>query len=130
MVAAATTTMVVRLPLSSPPSLPPSCSNMPRPSGPGWRAVAGGGGAKKWLLGLSFGKSESLKGNYTRKATDNGVGGDRAVSRREGAGREGRSERASDAQCIAPSCFTRKAGIRAKGGGRQAGRNTGRKVGP
>ena len=45
-------------------------------------------------------------------------------------GREGRSERASDAQCIAPSCFTRKAGIRAKEGGRQAGRKTGREVGP
>ena len=33
-----------------------------------------------WVL--SFGKSGSLKGNYTRKATDNGVGGDRAVFRR------------------------------------------------
>ena len=33
-----------------------------------------------WVL--SFGKSGSLKGNYTREATDNGVGGDRAVFRR------------------------------------------------
>ena len=59
-------------------------SGLPSSSSAQKNRVGAGSSAKKWLLGLSFGKSESLKGNYTRKATDNGVGGDRAVSQREG----------------------------------------------
>ena len=63
-----------------------------------------------WVL--SFGKSESLKGNYTRKATDNGVGGDRAVFRR---GREASSS------CIAPLLFYKK-GRNSSQRGRRGGR--------
>ena len=63
-----------------------------------------------WVL--SFGKSGSLKGNYTRKATDNGVGGDRAVFRR---GREASSS------CIAPLLFYKK-GRNSSQRGRRGGR--------
>ena len=69
-----------------------------------------------WVL--SFGKSESLKGNYTRKATDNGVGGDRAVFRR---GREASSS------CIAPLLFYKK-GRNSSQRGRRGGRPRDRKA--